>query len=58
MQILKWLLGMSGDLDTCFNVSLLCYFVVTELFLPLATCGGELRHFGKPMNSVVLRVLM
>ena len=46
MQILKWLMRMSDDLDTYFNVSLLCYFVVTKLFLPLATCGGELRHFG------------
>ena len=46
MQILKWLLRKSGDLDTYFNVSLLCYFVVTKLFLSLATCGGELRHFG------------
>ena len=35
-----------GELDTYFNVSLLFYFVVTKLFSPLSTCGGELRHFG------------
>lgn len=36
---------VSGDLDIYFNVSLLCYFVVTELLPPLFTCVGELRHF-------------
>ena len=37
---------VSGELDTYLNVSLLFYFVVTKLFSPLSTCGGELRHFG------------
>lgn len=34
-----------GDFDIYFNVSLLGYFVDTQLSSPLFTCRGELRDF-------------